>query len=71
MKKYISVFAIMLIISLTACSNQKDKKIYLHLQAMKAIHNLTVLRHWTRVFGLIMNIQRDFLFHPAQLHGQY
>lgn len=43
----------------------------LHLQAMKAIHNLTVLRHWTRVFGLIMNIQRDFLFHPAQLHGQY
>lgn len=68
MKKYISVFAIMLIISLTACSNQK---IYLHLQAMKAIHNLTVLRHWTRVFGLIMNIQRDFLFHPAQLHGQY
>ena len=68
MKKYISVFAIMIMIFLAACSNQNISSTP---TAMRAIHNLTVLQNWKRVFGLRMNTQRGFLFRLVRLHGQH
>lgn len=66
MKRSISVIAILLILSLTACSIQKHHP---EIQEMQAIRNLKELLGLMRENGQSMNILRDFPFQLAQLHG--
>ena len=66
MKKYISVFTIMVMIFLLRVL---IKIHHLHRQAMRTIRNLIVLQNWTRVFGLRMSTQRGFLLRLVRLHG--
>ena len=66
MKKYISVFTIMIMIFLAACSNQNTSS------TPTSNENNTqsiVLQNWTRVFGLRMSTQRGFLLRLVRLHG--
>ena len=67
MKKYISVFAIMLYDFFWL--RVLIKISHLHQPAMRAIHNLTVLQNWKRAFGLRMSTRRGFLFRLVRLHG--
>ena len=64
MKKYISVFTIMVMIFLAACSNQNTSS-----TPTSNENNLIVLQNWTRVFGLRMSTQRGFLLRLVRLHG--
>lgn len=62
MKKYISVLAIIFIISLAACSNQT-------ISSTPTGNESNIQSK--RVSGLLMNTQRGFLFRPVRLHGQH
>ena len=64
MKRFISVIAILLILSLTACSAPK-----MLLKGPGDASNLKVLLGLMRKNGQSMNILRDFPFQLAQLHG--
>lgn len=66
MKKYISVFTIMVMFFWLRVL---IKIHHLHRQAMGTIRNLIVLQNWTRVFGLRMSTQRGFLLRLVRLHG--
>ena len=68
MKKYISVLAIIFIISLAACSNQTISSTPTGNESNIQSNSIPLL---TRVSGLLMNTQRGFLFRPVQLHGQH
>ena len=68
MKKYISVLAIIFIISLAACSNQTISSTPTGNESNIQSNSITTL---DKVSGLLMNTQRGFLFRPVQLHGQH
>ena len=68
MKKYISVLAIIFIISLAACSNQTISSTPTGNESNIQSNSIPLL---TRVSGLLMNTQRGFLFRPVRLHGQH
>ena len=57
MKKYISVLAIIFIISLAACSNQTISS--------------TPTGNESNIQSNSITTQRGFLFRPVQLHGQH
>ena len=62
MKKYISVFTIMVMIFLAACSNQNTS-------STPTSNENNTQSNWTRVFGLRMSTQRGFLLRLVRLHG--
>ena len=68
MKKYISVLAIIFIISLAACSNQTISSTPTGNESNIQSNSITTL---DKVSGLLMNTQRGFLFRPVRLHGQH
>lgn len=66
MKKYISVFAIMLMIFLAACSNQNISSAPTSNESNTQSNSVTKLEE---AFGLRMSTRRGFLFRLVRLHG--
>lgn len=63
MKKTILLLAMLLTISLSACSNQD-------LSPAPADEGTQPLPRWKRGFGLPMHTRRGFPFRPVRSHGQ-
>ena len=68
MKKYISVLAIIFIISLAACSNQTISSTPTGNESNIQSNSITTL---DKGIWPVNETQRGFLFRPVQLHGQH